>query len=66
LRDPISKKPVTNKKKKRGGGVAQGVGPEEFKPQYHTHTKKKKEKEKNKTSEYYFKISCCITIYNII
>jgi hypothetical protein len=34
-RDPISKKPIT--KKKRAGGVAQGAGPE-FKPQ---HLKKK-------------------------
>jgi hypothetical protein len=38
LQDPISKKYIT-KKKKRAGGVAQGIGPE-FKLQYH---KKKKE-----------------------
>jgi hypothetical protein len=38
LKDPISKKPITHKK--RVAGMAQGVGPE-FKPQYHI--KKKKE-----------------------
>jgi hypothetical protein len=32
-RDPISKK-KTHQKKKRAGGVAQGVGPE-IKPQHH-------------------------------
>jgi hypothetical protein len=36
LRDPISKKYITEK----DWIVAQGEGPE-FKPQYHTHTKKK-------------------------
>jgi hypothetical protein len=39
LRDPISKKKISQK---RAGGVAQGVGPE-FKPQYRK--KKKKEEE---------------------
>jgi hypothetical protein len=39
LRDPISKKPFTNK---RASGVAQGVDPE-FKLEYH---EKKKEREK--------------------
>jgi hypothetical protein len=39
--DPISKNPTT--KKKKAGGVAQGVGPE-LKPQYHKKIKWKKEK----------------------
>jgi hypothetical protein len=42
-RDPISKKPITQKK---AGKVAQGVG-SEFKPQH----KKKKRKEKKKKKE---------------
>jgi hypothetical protein len=31
--DPISEKPITRKKKKKVGGVAQSIGPE-FKPQF--------------------------------
>jgi hypothetical protein len=40
---PYLEKP--HDKKKRAGGVAQGVGPE-FKPQYHKKKKKKKERKK--------------------
>jgi hypothetical protein len=48
-RDPISKKPIT-KKKKKSGGVAQCVGPK-FKP--HNHKKKKKSHPRNRTAVFH-------------